>query len=215
MGYRSGKASLVSGMFENSLLERRALVVGWKMLESTSPDIDSLKFYLDALLRLELVMTAEDSCRFNRLNHLAYTSKCARDSPKKFFGGVQLAGNAMKSLLTAFDAKELADGLPPSPERIPSCCEANSDQIDWDYLLGKINQRYDLAREIHAMGSTTVRLKAIRGVTEEVNARKLSFADRSEYDAALKKDRDQATRQLTDDVDSVLNEMINMEQSST
>ena len=98
---------------------------------------------------------------------------------------------------------------------MPYCCRVTSDQIEWDYLLRNINQRYDRAEQIHRMPSTVKRVQAIRVLVRETQQRRFHFADHSQFDAVREQSEIQAQRQLTDDIDVVLDELLNFEHYST
>lgn len=201
---RLGKnAKLASGLIDNTHLELNALIVGVKLLDSTDVDADSLRAFLNSLQQLGPAVTAKDFCLYHRLSHLASTSTCALKSPKTFLGNY------------GFGAETGSGDLATEPIPTPYCCEVISEQIDWDYLLHRINQLYDRAERIHALPNTTMRIRAIQEFEKDTQQRKINFVHRSQYEAARENDEQQARRQLTEDLEVILNEILTAEEYST
>ena len=190
--------------------ESSAINAGQTMVESVNLDRASWIRYLTGLGKLEPCVNASRWCRHHRLSHLATAAICAKESPRTFVGNTRMAVRFFNSALSQAGVESEVE-----LEVVPYCCKLPSREFDWDYLLRRINARYDRAEQIHKLPSSVHRLQAMREFADFRKRERMHFADGEQFKAAQSEDSRRAKQDLTDDLHVVLDEMVNMELFST
>lgn len=191
---------------ENVQFEDPAFELGRFLLKSRELPASVLRAYLNGLSQLGPVITAEEQCLYDRFSRLGFVEYCASRSPQKYCESIDFMRKLTRDLITTLDSEELANIFARESTFEPFVCDATSDQIDWDYLLKRINDRCDRAADIHGMNSTVGRLKAIHALTTEIEDRDPHFVTRRQYLNAYKEDATKASRLLTEDLELGLHE---------